>query len=185
MKGFLLAGAIAVALLRTSALADITSVSFSGPGGTGTDGLTGGTLTEPRLTYTSIDYIDVTITIDAAGSYLVNEAPGFGYVHNTTGQAWAGFQLTILPGSTTTFTSDWFDAASDLTTVAQTPATIVFSGGTVPDSGFFEPNGHFSALSSGTVVIRETPLAEVPEPTTSAAMLFGSLILFSVCRKRG
>jgi hypothetical protein len=160
-------------VLAGTVSANITSISFSGPGGTGSDGLTSGTLTEPRLTYTSIDFIDVTITVDSAGSYLINEAPLSGDVFNNTGQTWVAFDLSLQASSVGSFVMNW--ANNDFATVTQSPTDILFSNGSIADNGHFDPYGSFSTPSAGTFTIRETPMTAVPEPSSIGAMALAAL----------
>ena len=155
----------------------ITSVSFSGPGGTGGEGLPAGWaggLSEPVLDFTSLNFIDVAITVDSAGTYNLNEAPGFGAVRNHTGQTWLDFDLSVRPGSTGTFVSDWSDSGTPFSTVAQGPLDVYFSNGSVPDgSSSFAPFGHFTTPGAGTFTVRETPSA-TPEPTSLALIGLGA-----------
>jgi hypothetical protein len=159
-------------LARTTSAA-ITSVSFSSSdvNNTGTSS-TGGNLTEPFLTYASLNFIDVTIVVDAAGTYTINEAPLFGGVSNHTGQTWLGFDLSLQIGAVGVFNNDWATSNNTFATIVQTPTEILFSGGNVPNNTTFGAFGTFNAVSAGTFVIRETPLT-VPEPSSVALFALG------------
>ena len=173
-------------LLAATASATITGISFSGPGGTGADGLTGGNLTEPKLFYNLVDYIDLTITVDAAGTYTLNEAPAFGFVANNTGQTWTGFDLNVQSAGFGTFNPDWSDSTAHFPTVAQSATDILFSGGTLTDGNSFGPFGTFVTTGAGNFIVRETPMiAAVPEPSSIAAGALGVLgSIFFRRRKR-
>jgi hypothetical protein len=173
--------ALGLCAFAGAASATITGVSFSGPGGTGSDGLTGGNLTEPRLDYTSINFIDVTINFDSAGTYTVNEAPGFGDIANHTGQTWTSFDLQIRPGSVGTFNADW--SGNAFSTITQSGTDIFFSNGTVANNGHFDPFGTFTAQGAGTIVIRETP-GIVPEPGAAVLPGLGGLFAIGALRRK-
>ena len=84
---------LTAALLGLAAHA--SAAAFTGPGGVASDGGTFGSTTEPIANFTSVNYIDVTMTVDSAGSYNFNQAPGLGGTQNNTGFTWTGFDLTI------------------------------------------------------------------------------------------
>ncbi len=160
----------------------ITNVAGSGPGGTYSDGTTGTTYTEPQLRYSSVDYIDLSITVDGPGIYNINEAIAFGFVQNNTGQVWTGFDLSVLAGSVGTFINppspnNWGDFSGTLpnTTYAPSDLDVFMSGGTVGGSGSeIEPTGDFTMPSAGTFTVRETPIV-APEPTSLALAGLGTL----------
>ena len=159
----------------------ITSVTGSGPGGTYTNGVTGSTFTEPQLRYSSVDYIDLSITVDTSGTYNINEAISSGFVQNNTGQVWTGFDLSVLAGSLGTFINppspnNWGDFSETLpiTNYAPSNLDVFMSGGTVAGSGSeVEPTGDFTMPSAGTFTVRETPIA-APEPSSLALAGLGA-----------
>ena len=164
--------------LAATASATITGISFSGPGGTGADGLTGGNLTEPKLFYNLVDYIDLTITVDAAGTYTLNEAPAFGFVANNTGQTWTGFDLNVQSAGFGTLNPDWSDSTAHFPAVTQSGAHRHFCspGGTLATGNSFGPFGTFVTTGAGNFIVRETPLiAAVPEPSSIATGALGTL----------
>ncbi len=183
MRKLCLLAVLVVGLVPASATAQITGITFSGPGGTVADGGTSGNLTEPILTYTAVDYIDVSITVNSAGSYNINEAPLFGIIHNSTGQAWSGFQLVNLTPSLGSFDNSWSYYTSPFTSLLNTTTLVVASGGAgVPDGTGMSMFGNYVTTGPGTLVLRETPIA-VPEPATitllsSALLLIGGIQLF-------
>jgi hypothetical protein len=174
MRKLCLLAVLVVGLVPASATAQITGITFSGPGGTVADGGTSGNLTEPILTYTAVD---------SAGSYNINEAPLFGIIHNSTGQAWSGFQLVNLTPSLGSFDNSWSYYTSPFTSLLNTTTLVVASGGAgVPDGTGMSMFGNYVTTGPGTLVLRETPIA-VPEPATitllsSALLLIGGIQLF-------
>ena len=171
-----LSAVLASSTALAGAISGIVNVTFSGPGGTGSEGLAAGWpsgLTEPVLDYTTLDYIDVAITVAGPGTYLINEAPGFGAVRNHTGQAWTNFDLKVQAGSVGSFSLDWLDGGSNFSSISQSATDIFFSGGSVPNnSSAFQPFGHFTTPGAGTFTVREKPSA-APEPTSLALIGLG------------
>ena len=176
----LLAIAAALGLAVSSASAAfVLPIVFSGPGGTGSDGLTSGNLTEPRLTFTSMNFIDVTMSVDSAGTYNFNQAPSFGGTLNNTGVTWTGFKLAMQAGGVGTFTSPWQDSPG-FAQATVTPNSVVFPTENVPSGTSFAFFGNFTTTGPGTVIIRETP---VPEPSSFVLAGLGALAL-GLARRR-
>jgi hypothetical protein len=164
--------------------ATITGITFSGPGGTGVDGGTFSNVTEPRLFYTAVDYIDLTITVDSAGSYDLNEAPGLGFVLNQTGQNWIGLNFASLGGTAGgTFETGWEDFSNHLPIVSDFPDDVFLSGGTVNDGVTISPTGNFTTTGPGTFIVRETPVT-APEPSRALLLAFGVALCFLRRRTR-
>jgi hypothetical protein len=159
---------------------NITGIVVTGAGGSGSPGTFGsGNLAEPALIYTDIAPLDLAIAVDAAGTYEISETPSFGSVHNTTGVAWSGFTWNLISGPsaafiysplTPPFSSSDFSGTFAPATGTSTFAT--FSGGTLPNTGFTEPEFEFTASAAGTYTIEETPLA-IPEPSSLVLAVFG------------
>ena len=160
-------------------------VSISGPGGTGTTPGTGadGDNLNMILTYTSVDYIDVTVLVGSPGPVLVNFQAGSGPVTNDTGQTWTSFTLELPQNDAgASFVSDaWLDNSGAFTTVVTGPDSVTFSGGSVPPNSSFDPIGEMMVTENFTIV--ETPYV-VPEPSTGGLLLFGLLGAASGRRRR-
>ena len=160
----------------------ITSVTGSGPGGTYTNGVTGSTFTEPQLRYSSVDYIDLSITVDTSGTYNINEAISSGFVLNNTGQVWTGFDLSVLAGSVGTFINppspnNWGDFSGTLPNTNYAPSNfstfLCPAGPSAAGGSEIEPTGNFTMPSAGTFTVRETPIA-APEPSSLALAGLGA-----------
>ena len=184
MKFAATSGLAVVALMAVCmpASAEIVGESFLGPGGTGHEGLMSGfssNLIEPILDFTSNDYIDITIVLDAATTFDINEAPSFGSVINDTGLAWSGFGLENENPDLGRFNDDWLEADASLyfklwaTSDTNVGFSNLFGGPGVSDGEMFALSGHYSTTGAGTVTIREFPTA-VPEPKSSVLMVFGT-----------
>ena len=189
-----LAAALALVLLShaTTARADITGGTITGPGGVNSPiGIFGGTLAEPSLTYTSVDYLDVSITVDGAGTYLISETPAFGALFNSTGVAWSGFTWELISGPPAAFvynpaspTFSGIDFSSTFANATGSPTSALFTGGTLPSSSGFQPAIDITVAGPGTFVIRETPIA-VPEPSSLVLLGFGAAAIVGLgCRSR-
>jgi hypothetical protein len=148
----------------TASAATITASSFSGPGGTGSEGGMFSNVTSPDIIFTSVDYVDAHFTVDTAGTYNFNQAPSLGSTLNSTGTAWIGFELTISSDNGATFTNSPFVWASLPGPVPAgfTPTKITFSI-PVPTSSGFSFAGYISTTGPGNVTVRETPIV-APEP---------------------
>jgi hypothetical protein len=150
----------------------ITGVSFSGPGGVGIDGATFANVTEPSLQFTSVDYIDVYVTVDSAGVYNINQAPGFGGLSNFTGQTLTSLTIENLTPEVGSFLIDWTLYSSPFTSLSNSSNVVVASGGAgVPNNTGMGIFGNYLANGPGTFVLRET--VAVPEASTLA--LLGAL----------
>ena len=159
--------------------------TYSGPGGTGIDGVAGGNLIEPHLFFSSVDYIDVIMTVDSSGTYNFNEAPAFGSAFNNTGQTWTGFSLQMVGGGVGTFVqspSVWADYPG-FSPANVTATSVLFPTESVLSATSFAFTGYFTASGPGMVTIRETPLvAPVPEPASCAVGL--ALLAVAVVGRR-
>ncbi len=166
-------------LTAGTASADLTGGSVSGPGGTGNLPINSGTLTEPNLFFSSIDYIDVTLTVDSAGTYNFNQAPSFGNTFNNTGVTWTGFDLILLGGGVGTFinnppaVSSWQDYPGGAL-ASFSSNHIVFSGENIPTSSSFAFTGYLTTSGPGSLTVRETPIA-APEPSSLLLTGLGTL----------
>src|SRR5262249_31153471 len=129
-------------------------------------------------------YIDVTYTVDSAGSYQIGEGPTAGFALNLTGQTWTGFELQNLSPELGSFDTDWIDGHGNFfLTPADFPTDVNFSGGNnVSDGCFTMPYGHFVVSSAGTCAIREFPV--VPEPSSVVLLIVGSLGLGGLAYRR-
>jgi hypothetical protein len=176
-----------IALLAGAGVAkahEITSGSVTGPGGFGNPNFFS-SVSEPSLTYTSLDYLDVTLTVDSDGYYDLSQAPGLGGVFNATGTTWTGFKVEILSSNVgVEFTPLQFappgkplayDYGNKFPSVAWSPSLIIFSGGTLPNLTTTAPVMAFQMAGAGTVTFRETPI--VPEPSSCALGLLGGVSL--------
>jgi hypothetical protein len=177
-----LAVAFLLAHSPATSLAAFIDGAVTGPGGFGNAGLFGttNTLVEPSLTYTSVDYLDLSLTVDAAGAYEVAETPAFGSVHNTTGVAWIGFTWEVISGPAVEFlyspNSPNFsgqDFSNTFPSVTGTATFASFSGGTLASGGFLEPSFRMTIAEPGTIVIRQTPIP-VPEPASLVLISIGA-----------
>ncbi len=154
----------------------------SGPGGSGNaNAFTGSTLAEPLLLYTSINYLDLSLTVDSAATYDISEAPAFGRVSNLTGTAWSGFTWELISGPPSSFIyspgSPIFsghDFSGTFTDATGTATFATFAGGTLPDNVAFQPNFDILVSAPGTFVIRETPIP-VPEPSGLVLLAIGAV----------
>jgi hypothetical protein len=155
----------------------VTGVSFSGPGGIGTDGGTFSNVTEPRLTYSAIDYIDLLVTVDSAGSYNVNEAPGLGFITNLTGLHWSAFQIDNITPQFGSLASDWSYYTSTFSAISNSTTQVVASGGAGLDSGSgMAMFGNYITTGPGTFILRETPIT-TSEPSTALAGGLACIVL--------
>jgi hypothetical protein len=162
----------------------VTGVSFSGPGGIAFDGGTFSNVTEPQLTYNAIDYIDVLVTVDSAGSYNVNEAPGLGYISNLTGLHWSGFQIDNITPQFGSLAGDWSYYTSTFSLISNSPTQVVASGGAGINSGSgMAVFGDYITTGPGTFVLRETPIA-TPEPSTAMTAGLACVALFAARMRR-
>ena len=179
--------AVLVCACPQIASAALVGSSVSGPGGFGFDGGTFSNVTEPVLHYTSINYLDVFVTVTSAGSYDINEAPGLGGISNFTGQHWVGFEIVNLTPELGSFAGDWSYYTSPFGSIVITPTTISISGGAgVPDLTGMAVFGTFLATGEGTIILRETPIV-VPEAASlmmvGSALLLGSISVLRVKRR--
>jgi hypothetical protein len=157
------------------------AVSISGPGGTGTTGPESdpqAAVLDTILTYTSVNYIDVTVPFPEIGLLAVNFGGSFG-VTNDTGQTWTGFTLDLPPNfgensAEATFSQEWGDASGEFTTVEVGLFEVFFSGGSILPGSSFDPVGVIEPQENGSFTLVETPYA-VPEPSIGGLLLFGLL----------
>lgn len=107
----------------------------------------------------------ITITVSAAGSYILNQTNSWGAINNT-GSTWRSYNLTIMTSQSSarpTF-SNASDLSNQLPTVTRTTnptSTIVtFSGGRGVPTGpspSFMPQTVFTTSGAGSIVIVEQP----------------------------
>lgn len=178
------------AAVSNRASAEVIAETFSGPGGTGHDGEIGGfgpDFIAPVLDFTSVNYIDVTVTVDEATIFLVEAS--FGSVKNDTGLTWSGFTLENETPNMGSLLGDWLEADSPrkFTLVGDSATDVSFStlggGPGVANGGFFLPQGNYSATGAGTITIREFPTA-VPEPNSILLAIFATAGLSMFSRRR-
>lgn len=181
---FFALGTAVLGFVATASAATIVSTAVSGPGGTGTAGFSGTTV-QPNIFFNTVDYLDVSLTVDSAGNYNFNQAPGIGGTVNFTGTAWIGFELTISSDNGATFTNSispfFWQSYPDGTLAAFTPTKVTFSKPVAPASGF-SFFGFINTTGPGTVTVRETPIA-APEPG-SLGLLALSLTGLGFMRRR-
>jgi hypothetical protein len=171
----------------------ITAGSVSGPGGLGSPNFFAN-VSEAALTYTSVDYLDISLTVDAAGYYDLSQAPSQGFVTNNSGVPWTGFKIEILSSDVAVeFTPALFPPPGDPPAYdyggvfpfpAWSTSLILFSGGPL-NSGFsMAPVSAFQMAGAGTVVFRETPI--VPEPSSVLLATLGSALALAtaIAKKR-
>jgi len=171
-------------LYSTSAFAGLTlGTTVSGPGGIGFDGGSFANVTEPVLQYSSMNYLDVIVTVDSAGIYDVNEAPGLGGISNFTGQAWAGFQIINLTPEFGSLALDWSYYTSPFNSITNSTTLVVASGGIVPSGTGMAMFGGYITNGPGTFILREIPLA-VPEPSTITLLGTAGLMLGACALRR-
>lgn len=181
-----------VSLLPAPSVAAFIDGAVSGPGGTGSSGVflgSGSNLAEPALTYTSVNYLDLSLTVDVGGAYEVAETPAFGSVHNFSGQAWSGFTWEVISGPAVSFIYNpaafsGLDFANKFPSVTGTPTFATFSGGVLADGAYFLPDFKMTIDGPGTIVIRQTPIP-VPEPASLVLLIVGGVgISYRWTRKR-
>ncbi len=197
LRAALILGAILVpASLRAGVISGvITSATYSFAGGStnqvNTAGLfVGVNYTEPGLIFNDNLPIDLQLTVNAAGRYDLNEAPGFGYVQNVSGTAWTGFKADIISGaavfstspSDTYISNGSFPPALLSTAFSNGNATVTFSNGTVSSGAEIAPIFTFIAPAAGTYVFRQTP--SVPEPSTMILAVLGAVAILAGRRIR-
>src|SRR5262245_53376790 len=126
---------VVLGLLAPARAGTITIQSASGPGGTGVPSGVLGTTARVALTYSSINYMDVVLHVDAAGTYELYEGGGSINVANRTGLTWTNFTLGLYsapPG--TQFTGADPDEFGRFGTVVMGPNYVTYTGGMVPSS---------------------------------------------------
>ena len=175
---------LVASFVPASATAQITGITFSGPGGTGFDGGTAGNLTEPVLIYSAVNFIDVSITVGSAGVYNVNEAPSLGRIENLTGQGWSAFELVNLTPGLGSFDNSWSYYTSPFTSLVNTATLVEASGGAgVPSGSGMSMFGNYVTSGPGTFVLRETPIS-VPEPSSVILAAVGCIGLIGLGWRR-
>lgn len=178
--------AVSLCLLPSLAFGGaITDGSVTGPGGSGNPNIFLN-VAESQLFYTSVDYLDLTLTVNSAGYYDLTEAPSLGSVSNFTGTPWSAFKVEILSSDVgVVFTALQFappgyplayDYGGVLPIVNWSTTSIEFSGGVVNSPGALAPVMAFQTDGPGTIVFRQTPVA-VPEPTTLVQLVVGGMFL--------
>jgi hypothetical protein len=165
---------VVLGLLAPARAGTITNLSASGPGGALTAFGLNGAEALVALTYTSINYIDVTLNVSAGGAYELYEGGGVPSVANNTGTTWTGFTFSLFsapPG--TQFTGADPDDSGRFNTVVPTPNLVTYTNGSVPPGSFFKPTVAFTTPTGGMVTIRETP---TPEPATILSVALAGLV---------
>jgi hypothetical protein len=174
---------IGVGLSTSAQGAFISSASLSGPGGTGFfDGNFLAAWVRPNATFTSMDYIDLTMQVDIAFSYIVQ--PDVGGIHNSTGVPWGGFRWDIISGPDATFPLQgaYFEPGGWSHDVL--PTQVNFHGAPVPSGSSTTPIVVVDVTVPGTVILRMTPVG-VPEPGSLALLSIGALVVgYGWARKR-
>lgn len=181
--------ALLVSLLACSPAAApaamINSIAFEGPGGTGIVNSITGTNADVTLNFTSADYIDVILNVDAGFfAYGLNQT-----VLNNTGRYLEMFKIfAIYPDN-----GPGIQSGTDPS--GHFPLGPIFSGGYqewgvpaapgpgVADGDFFTPNITFNTNAGYTVRMREFPFV-VPEPSTWLLGISGLLAVSAVGMRR-
>lgn len=164
--------------------ASIVSVTFSGPGGSGTASTIPQffpTTSYQSVVFHSIDYIDITFTVDAAATYHIHQYPftvlskTYGdYIQNQTGLDWQGFQIFNLSPQTSSITRVGTLLSLPNVTFDSSSATLMGSP-VVSNNGEFGLYYDVTTNAPGTFTFREIPIA-VPESST-LALVGESLLL--------
>ena len=165
--------------------AGIIAVNVSGPGGAGTSIFSpGDSQVDVAKIFSSIDFIDITLTVDTPGSYTIFESrsqvPG---VTNNTGKIWIDFEFTLLSapaGSSFSSAREGGIFPPRFGAPMIGPSRVRFADGEVPsgmNSTGFAPEVTLQIGGPGQVVIREQP--SIPEPATLALFSTGGIILLA------
>jgi hypothetical protein len=161
----------------------VTVNSVGGPGGGSTGNSASGSTAFVDLVYTSVNFIDVVLSVSASGSYELYEGGAGIAVTNNTNSVWTSFTFSLLttapPG--TQFTGADPDATGNFRTATVTSNLVTYSGGTVPGGVVpaipaipaLAPAVDFIAGGAGLVTIRETPGIGVPVPEPSGLVQGG------------
>jgi hypothetical protein len=119
--------------------------------------------------------VDLRITVDAPGDYIVYEKPYQtynGFIHNISGFCWTDFHFQLIGNG-------WFNygsAANDkFASSFVTNTTIDLWDGSVPQGTDFHPGFAFHANAEGDYIIKEW--ATVPEPSALVLLGIGAISL--------
>jgi len=176
-------GALCVLLAVTSfaCAGTITSLEFTGPGGTVVDNSTASAIDVVK-TYTQPLAIDMAVTVDGAGSYAVQET-----IVNSTGFAWSDFKwelLSVGAGEGLAFASPVITPAGGLgqPELLDGATFMIADDGTLPSGGSFTidysldvSDGWFAANAVGgeaTFTVRQVDnIGVVPAPGVGVGLL--------------
>lgn len=165
--------------------AAVVTAIVSGPGGGGTAVSLSpfiANISYQKITFTSIDYIDISLTVDSAGTYNFHQYPStvvatvYGAnTKNLTGTDWGKLQIFNLDADASSITNVQTIGSVQNITFDNDSALIYGSPVVVPANGSLGVNIQLTVNGAGTYTLREIPVA-VPEATT-LALVGESLLL--------
>lgn len=181
--------ALILILLGCDAHAAGITGTVGGPGGTGSFAVDSNGVIRVTKTFTSVDYIDVTITVPAStghsGTPPLSISEG---ITNSTQTDWSDFhlELIVVKPSIGSILSP-LSAPPPFTTIQYGDTSVKFGGGSVSTGEVF----YIPYLTAGivdpermgyTMTIRQTP--SVPEPETGLLALAGFGLFLSALRRK-
>jgi hypothetical protein len=192
-------GALLVGVGKVDAdfVAPVPTFTFiNGANGSGVDeyGVGYGNLSEPRINFTNVGTlgvgaVDIHYTVNSKETYDISEAPGYGFLENSSGVHWDTVTWQILSGtsgaqvqSATSYSNTQFP------NVTTTATTVVFSGPAGQNSGVStDLDVMITTTGAGTFDIIETPghFASVPEPPSLVLCGIGTLAMLAFTWRRG
>jgi len=165
----------------------------SGPGGTATFlGLRGTNGAVFSKDFTSINPIDITVTVDSGGLYSIDEllSPE-ALIRNHTRLPWKDFEFILMSAPT----GSSFDSAVESPIPSErrfaepvvTANLVTFAGGTVAINDSFRPLVTLNITGSGPASFTVRQLPTVPEPSSFVLLGMGVLSIAGIawcCRPR-